>query len=507
MNLYYDDPLELLALEDGAIDLDRVHMLNARILPADNHPVITFFQELAERIFSRLLIASKGYNARWKMIALINILLNLFIAFNNDQVVAYSRFYNHYLTVHHKYGFQWYTYTNYKQVIDGLINEGLVYHKTGFYDNETNTGKRSRIWAGEELAAEFNALQQILNENTEIRQVCLNDNSFDVLVNSNVARRVEPQCSIILKDKMKHWIQYVENKHTRLFAEQLSRYNELMSDTTVLVNSVVYNQKCSNMSVTSPIPKYCTVNRHSTLCITPHPYPAITSLICHNHMYYKELHTQLFRVFNRGNFNCGGRYYNGEYQALNDEERSQLLINGYPVREADFDALHARMLYHLLGKDINSDPYDLFNGDKSLRKAVKLMLNMAINARDARAAMNAFRKMLYRKYSNPLKMEKMDKLRLTMKTKGFSINDLYNLILESHPDIQRFISSDMGVQLQNIDSSIATDVLNYFTGRNITCLCVHDSFVVPKQYGNDLKDVMQETYKRHMHFDCPVSFK
>lgn len=55
-----------------------------------------------------------------------------------------------------------------------------------------------------------------------------------------------------------------------------------------------------------------------------------------------------------------------------------------------------------------------------------------------------------------------------------------------------------------MDSQIADNVLHYFTKKDIPCLCVHDSFIVPVKYKDELENVMKEEYRKEMGFDCVV---
>lgn len=58
----------------------------------------------------------------------------------------------------------------------------------------------------------------------------------------------------------------------------------------------------------------------------------------------------LQRSFCRGSFDMGGRFY-GLIQHLDEDARERLLIDGEPVAELDFSALHTLMLYHEDGID------------------------------------------------------------------------------------------------------------------------------------------------------------
>ncbi|WP_157237844.1 hypothetical protein [Desulfobacter curvatus] len=58
------------------------------------------------------------------------------------------------------------------------------------------------------------------------------------------------------------------------------------------------------------------------------------------------------RVFNNSSFNNGGRFYGASHLDIPSHMRGFIRINGEPVVELDYDALHVVMLYHLRGIDI-----------------------------------------------------------------------------------------------------------------------------------------------------------
>jgi hypothetical protein len=55
----------------------------------------------------------------------------------------------------------------------------------------------------------------------------------------------------------------------------------------------------------------------------------------------------LRRVFNRGSFEMGGRFYGGWWQNIPSAYRSVITINGYRTVEADYSQFHPNILYHL----------------------------------------------------------------------------------------------------------------------------------------------------------------
>jgi hypothetical protein len=94
---------------------------------------------------------------------------------------------------------------------------------------------------------------------------------------------------------------------------------------------------------------------------------------------------QLDRVFHRGDFANGGRFYGGHWQNIPAEGgRDQITINGQPTIEIDYRALHIRLLYQEVGKQMPADPYDF-----GPREQAKLALLIAINAKSHISAVRA----------------------------------------------------------------------------------------------------------------------
>jgi hypothetical protein len=90
--------------------------------------------------------------------------------------------------------------------------------------------------------------------------------------------------------------------------------------------------------------------------------------------------TALYRVFNNGTFDHGGRFYGAAWQRLPASWRRRLLIDGEPVAELDYGAFHPRLALHLLDRvEAPLDPYVAIEGlPRDLAKrVVNAMLNMA----------------------------------------------------------------------------------------------------------------------------------
>lgn len=96
------------------------------------------------------------------------------------------------------------------------------------------------------------------------------------------------------------------------------------------------------------------------------------------------------RIFSRSSWHLNGRFYGGWWQQVSEDYRRDIRIDGSPTVEVDFKGYHVSMLAQEQGvsKPLSYDWYDLGEVlipklDKiSQRKAVKLLMLTAINARD-----------------------------------------------------------------------------------------------------------------------------
>lgn len=136
------------------------------------------------------------------------------------------------------------------------------------------------------------------------------------------------------------------------------------------------------------------------------------------------------RIFSRGSFALHGRAY-GWWQSIPKTARASMTINGETVAEADYTALHASILYSEANIKFAGDPYDI---DGFNRPEVKLGFNIAINAKNERAAMAALAEHLGA-------------------DRGHAAS-VIAAIRHRHRPIERSFCSDAGVRLMRIDSEL-----------------------------------------------------
>ncbi|MDX9964486.1 hypothetical protein [Desulfobacter postgatei] len=202
------------------------------------------------------------------------------------------------------------------------------------------------------------------------------------------------------------------------------------------------------------------------------------------------------RVFNNSSFKNGGRFYGASHLDIPGHMRGFIRINGEPVVELDYDALHVVMLYHLRGIDIDlaQDPYDMIVGPED-RSIKKIALLTAINAPTEAKAIKGIRKALVDDgITGDILTDK-------------ALRSLIARAKLAHPDISDDVASGKGIELQNLDSRIADAILTNLMAENIPALPVHDSFIVPQKYEDLLRQQMLEEYEKILGFKPGVSKK
>lgn len=178
------------------------------------------------------------------------------------------------------------------------------------------------------------------------------------------------------------------------------------------------------------------------------------------------------------------------YQSLSGEERREITINGDSIVELDFSGLHPHLLYAKEGIQYDEDPYAVIDERKEVRPFLKHILLSLINAKDENTALKSASKWYFNHH----------KEREILKELGISkIKPLIEKIKEVHSPISHYFccSDSTGLRVMNLDARIALDIVHYFALKQIPILAIHDSFIVQKQYEQELYTIMQNVYSRH----------
>ena len=201
-----------------------------------------------------------------------------------------------------------------------------------------------------------------------------------------------------------------------------------------------------------------------------------------DHLLYPAMRI-LYRIFNRGSFSYGGRFYGTWWQQIPKEIRSNLLINREPTVEHDYPQLHPRMLYAEIRECLEGDAYAL---DGWPRKIVKRGFNILINAESHDSARRAIALAIggQGSYAKAVSLIEAIKLR--------------------HPKISNMFHSDAGIRLQLRDADMAEAIMRRLVSLGIVVLPIHDSFITAARHEGALIEAMNIAWTRCFGGETPV---
>lgn len=138
---------------------------------------------------------------------------------------------------------------------------------------------------------------------------------------------------------------------------------------------------------------------------------------------------------------------------------------------------------------LKRDPYDIDINNPSLKEVYKDVALVSINSMGDKV-IKGIRNCLV----------KLKKKKLLTDLKDKTIQTLIDNFKRRHKRIKNHFYSGIGVTLQYKDSKIANIIMKHFAIKGILCMCVHDSFIVPKQYEKELRKQMRAAYKSEMGY-------
>lgn len=325
-------------------------------------------------------------------------------------------------------------------VVDALKRSGYIEVQPGYYDSETKTGKQSRIRATDKLIA-------LIKDEYKVPKAA-------------IQKHPNTEC-IILRDSDKNDIAYTDTAETNRMRKKLKAYNDLLNRTKI--------------EIPDPEDFYVLgIDREAKYLINEPGY-------------------FVRRIFNNSSWRDGGRFHGGWWQQIPGKIRRTIHLNDGKegCSEVDYSGLHIVLLYGMedidYWKEDGEDPYKLAGYEESerLRQLLKIVLLIAINAKDKATAVNAIKKEI--NFNNHEYG--------WSKSVGIDIEELIDAFASRHQRIAKYLFSGQGIKLQHIDSRIAEKVIEHFTAKDIPVLCVHDSFLIDPLHENELITLMVKSFK------------
>ena len=199
---------------------------------------------------------------------------------------------------------------------------------------------------------------------------------------------------------------------------------------------------------------------------------------------------QLRRIFAKGRLDRGGRFYGGWWQGISGEHRPVIRINNKKTIEVDYSGIAINIIYALKKTrlDPNKDVYDIglpnWQGKNDKRRPmIKKAFNAFINDEKGNYHLSG----------------------AAIKALGCNTQALKDKIIQTHPVMADVFATDIGLQAQYLDSCVAEDVMLSLLKLGITCLPIHDSFIVTVSHYSILEKQMYESYQKVM--GAPIVLK
>jgi hypothetical protein len=231
------------------------------------------------------------------------------------------------------------------------------------------------------------------------------------------------------------------------------------------------------------------------------------------------------RVFNETML-MGGRFYGG-FQTLPKLDRERLLIDGMPTVEPDFSGLHFNLLYARKGIQFDNYNDDVYAVDGYDRRVIKLVMLPLMNTTKLSVLEGNITtsgmpqvKRAYQLYKceceqhKRLKDQGIANKKPKEKFTGFiegipdntSGSDLLAALKDKHKFIADFFGTEnLGITLQNQDSTIMANIISRLTAKHIPMLPVHDSIRCKISDFTIVYDMMLEQYNLSTGFKIRVT--
>ena len=333
------------------------------------------------------------------------------------------------------------------KVIDLLVEAEFICFLPGFHDEHRGGSSRvSRIWPTDKLINLFREARfGLFDVQVHLGQECI------------VLRDIDPATG------KKFDKEYDDTGETRRMRAILEKYNSLLSETYIDIPSIEANF----------------IDLGNDLNGRP------------SRLYVNQRDKFVRRIFNRGSWEKGGRFWGGWWQRCPSEWRSTIFLDDQPSSELDYSGLHVVLLSALAGIDyweqVGTDPYviavpELDFNQGQLRSICKQLVLVALNAQNLGSAFQAFR--------NNAETSSLEK---TLKN-----DQLFRILIclrEKHAPIADKFCSDAGIDLMNIDGRITEHIIEHFTTMGLPILTIHDSYIVPRGMEQELEERMAKAFE------------
>lgn len=210
----------------------------------------------------------------------------------------------------------------------------------------------------------------------------------------------------------------------------------------------------------------------------------------------------IYRVFNDATadnptFDKGGRLAGGWWMNAPEKVRALVSINGEPTVELDYSACHPRMLYHELGLEGPSDPYQI-------ARVTALEREQGCEAGTYRDVVKWQTQVLINGGSRPDLVAAPSDIPHASK---LSLSDIRRFIREAHEPISSAFRSRAGLRLMKAEADIAFAIISKARRQGWLALPIHDAFIVQSSMEKELRGMMIDEYQTKFGYPPTITKK
>jgi hypothetical protein len=185
----------------------------------------------------------------------------------------------------------------------------------------------------------------------------------------------------------------------------------------------------------------------------------------------------MYRVFNNGSLEQGGRLYGGFWLDMSNEDRlGDIWLEGEPVANLDYGQCGIRIAYGLAG--IQPPPGDLYQvpGLEGCRAGVKKVLNAQLCRTGEMKRLPGHSRKLF--------------------PADLPYAHIEALILRHHQPLRAAFCQAQGLTHQFVDSQVTVDCLLTLADQELAALPVHDGLLVPRSIAPRVARVMLNSFRK-----------
>ena len=355
------------------------------------------------------------------------------------------------------------SYRAFVRVLDYLRNDGNeigIDEAIGFLDRQKGAGRNTRIRFKSDAYAYFLAREEIGDEGIAVAWGApLITNSTSQYPVSALAHDADMEI-IRLKDADKNLIDYDDTPEVIAMRARLRAWNEY--SLTKWADLFLPNHEFRGLLAAD-------VDNDAGEALRD--AGEATSGLFNLH------HKQLYRVFNNGSWEQGGRLYGGWWQLVPSRLRNRITIDTQATIEIDYSNMQPAMIYAGEGLDLPEDAYQIDGIDRAYRKLIKRTFFQMINAGEGQQ----------------IRAPKAEEL-----PPDTTFDQLRDMISVQHEPIAAYFNTGVGIELQKVDAEIALDVMTQAMEEEELVLPIHDSFIAHQDYEDRLKNLMTECYRERV---------